>query len=330
MKICCKCDNEQSLEKFHKFKASKDGYKSQCKECVKLDSKKYREKNQEIIIKNQDLLKEKTKQKNEELNLLIGEGNKICRNCGEILSYEKFHKLKSSKDGHKAQCKECISIYSKEYFFNNKEVMIIKGNINYYKNKESYKDTRRKYREDNKEEIAENKKVWSKSISGKESKKKYYQKNKEELKQKSLNNRDSKKEYYQQKGKEKRQTDKYKIYMSMYRDIHRNNNPHVYLWRSVLTATLKRIGKKKEGLTIELLGYSAIELKEHIESLFSEGMSWNNHGEWHLDHIKMVSSFDKDTPVNIINSLVNLRPLWATSRIINGVFHEGNLNRKHK
>jgi hypothetical protein len=40
-------------------------------------------------------------------------------------------------------------------------------------------------------------------------------------------------------------------------------------------------------------------------------MSWENYGEWHIDHIKMVSEFDKDTPVDIVNSLKNVRPLWA-------------------
>jgi len=41
-------------------------------------------------------------------------------------------------------------------------------------------------------------------------------------------------------------------------------------------------------------------------------MSWENHGEWHIDHIKMVNDFDKETPMNIVNSLDNLRPLWAS------------------
>ena len=82
-------------------------------------------------------------------------------------------------------------------------------------------------------------------------------------------------------------------------------------WRTILTNTLKRFNKKKEDKTINLLGYSALDLKKHIESLFLEGMSWENYGEWHIDHIKMVSTFDKETPMNIVNSLENLRPLWA-------------------
>jgi hypothetical protein len=57
-------------------------------------------------------------------------------------------------------------------------------------------------------------------------------------------------------------------------------------------------------------------------------MTWDNHGEWHIDHIKMVCEFDKTTHPSIVNALSNLRPLWATTREINGVIYEGNLNRK--
>ena len=76
-----------------------------------------------------------------------------------------------------------------------------------------------------------------------------------------------------------------------------------------------------------MLGYSALDLKQHIESMFTEGMSWDNHGEWHIDHIKQVVSFNSDTAPSVVNALSNLRPLWATTREINGIIYEGNLNR---
>jgi hypothetical protein len=34
----------------------------------------------------------------------------------------------------------------------------------------------------------------------------------------------------------------------------------------------------------EILGCSIEEFKEHIEAQFTEGMSWENHGKWHIDH----------------------------------------------
>jgi len=108
---------------------------------------------------------------------------------------------------------------------------------------------------------------------------------------------------------------------------YRIKNSYIMGWRYVLGNTLKRLGKTKEGHTIDLLGYSATDLKQHLESLFTDGMSWSNYGEWHIDHIKTVFSFDKETPMNIVNALSNLRPLWATTREINGIIYEGNLNR---
>jgi len=130
----------------------------------------------------------------------------------------------------------------------------------------------------------------------------------------------------QQKTYRKQSQDKNKIYKKYY-DL---KNRHLCAWRSVLKCNLRRIGKKKEGTTLELLGYSALELKIHLEKLFTEDMSWDNYGEWHVDHIVGVIFFDITTPANIVNALSNLRPMWATTREINGVIYEGNLNRTKK
>ena len=59
-------------------------------------------------------------------------------------------------------------------------------------------------------------------------------------------------------------------------------------------------------------------------------MSWDNYGEWHIDHIKPLTKFDKDTPIHIVNALNNLQPLWKTTREINGNLYLGNLNKNNK
>jgi hypothetical protein len=87
------------------------------------------------------------------------------------------------------------------------------------------------------------------------------------------------------------------------------------------------MGTPKEGHTIDLLGYSAKDLENRMIELFTEGMSWANYGEWQIDHIIRVREFDKDTSPSVVNALSNLRPLWKTTRVINGVVYEGNLNR---
>jgi hypothetical protein len=110
----------------------------------------------------------------------------------------------------------------------------------------------------------------------------------------------------------------YKSNKKRWYKLNKEKNPHVLAWRCILINSLKRFGKQKEDETIKLLGYSAIQLKEYIESLFTEGMSWDNYGGWHIDHIKPVSSYDSDTPVDVVNSLENLQPLWAFDNLSKG------------
>lgn len=79
-----------------------------------------------------------------------------------------------------------------------------------------------------------------------------------------------------------------------------------------------------------MLGYSSDEMRSHIESKWTPGMSWANYGEWHIDHIRPLSSFPVGEETQVINALSNLQPLWATTRTIEGVCYEGNLNKNSR
>jgi hypothetical protein len=78
-------------------------------------------------------------------------------------------------------------------------------------------------------------------------------------------------------------------------------------------------GKKKGRKWCELLGYTQDELHAHIERQFTKGMSWENIGEWHIDHIVPLSSFTitgpDDPELRRAWALTNLRPLWASQNI---------------
>ena len=55
-----------------------------------------------------------------------------------------------------------------------------------------------------------------------------------------------------------------------------------------------------------------------IESLFCEGMSWENRKEWHIDHIRPIKDF-LDNGINdfdVINHPSNLQHLWAKDNLI--------------
>ena len=69
----------------------------------------------------------------------------------------------------------------------------------------------------------------------------------------------------------------------------------------------------------DLVGYSAGELKAHIERQFLKGMSWDNMNLWHLDHIVPKASFkyscSQDEEFKACWALANLRPLWAKENL---------------
>ncbi len=69
--------------------------------------------------------------------------------------------------------------------------------------------------------------------------------------------------------------------------------------------------------TIELVGCSIEELMEHIESKFTDGMSWENQGDWHIDHIRPCASFDltDEQQQRECFHYTNLQPLWAEDNL---------------
>ena len=126
----------------------------------------------------------------------------------------------------------------------------------------------------------------------------------------------------------KENKEKYKNYSKKSYNKFKNEKNHVYAWRNILKRQLERMNTKKSGKTIDLLKYSADDLKRHLTLLFLPEMTWENYGEWHIDHIVGVKHFNSDTPASIVCALSNLQPLWATTREINGEIFEGNLNKK--
>ena len=76
---------------------------------------------------------------------------------------------------------------------------------------------------------------------------------------------------------------------------------------------------KKSKHTIKHLGCNITEFKEHIEKSFKEGMTWSNHGEWHIDHITPLK-YDNPTLEQTVDRLhwTNTQALWASENIAKG------------
>lgn len=96
------------------------------------------------------------------------------------------------------------------------------------------------------------------------------------------------------------------------------------LEKSVKAAIYKAItkGSKNGRHTFDLLGYSSDELKNHLESQFLPGMSWDNYGDWHIDHKIPKSVFNYTTPDEIdfkrAWAMSNLQPLWGPDNLAKG------------
>ena len=83
-------------------------------------------------------------------------------------------------------------------------------------------------------------------------------------------------------------------------------------------------GNKDGKSVFEYLSYTQTELRQHLESLFTEGMSWDNWAKdgWHIDHIYPQSKLPYDSMIhhNFQKAweLENLQPMWALENISKG------------
>jgi hypothetical protein len=107
-------------------------------------------------------------------------------------------------------------------------------------------------------------------------------------------------------------------YRKRYKEV-RSKNKHLHAWRQILKNYLASKGLSKNNKTLYLLKYTQDDLKIHLELKFESDMNWSNHGKvWHIDHIIPVSLFKIDTPIDLVNSLENLRPVYKSYNISKG------------
>jgi hypothetical protein len=88
-------------------------------------------------------------------------------------------------------------------------------------------------------------------------------------------------------------------------------------YASLIRASINRVGSSPT--IAKLFGYSIRDLKQHIESLFSDGMTWKAfmRGEIHIDHVKPIAAHDLSKHDELVDcwSLSNLQPLWVKDNL---------------
>jgi len=77
-------------------------------------------------------------------------------------------------------------------------------------------------------------------------------------------------------------------------------------------------GKKKRSSTLDMIGGDWLVAKKHLESLFTESMTWENIGEWHIDHIIPFATAKTEEELIALCHYTNLQPLWAFDNMSKG------------
>lgn len=88
--------------------------------------------------------------------------------------------------------------------------------------------------------------------------------------------------------------------------------------RVMLMKTLRKKGYTKRSKSQQILGCTWGELVAHIESKFQPGMTWENRGEWHIDHITPLATAETEADIIRLNHYTNLQPLWAADNLRKG------------
>jgi len=214
---------------------------------------------------------------------------KRCSHCKNWKEESEFCRNKSTKDGLCCQCKSCINEY---YKANAKEIK--RQGREYRRN---HADEIKEYQRTHTEKIKEYKRNYAQSH--RKEQKEYYETNKEAIKK-----------------QQKRYRETHREERNKYLKNRQRSNPQLKLSHNMSTAIWHSLKSNKNGKHWEdIVGYTQRELRKHLEKQFKEDMTWENYGEWHVDHIIPVSAHNYNSYTDIdfkqCWALENLRPMWA-------------------
>ncbi|RWN51408.1 MAG: HNH endonuclease [Mesorhizobium sp.] len=218
---------------------------------------------------------------------------RVCTSCDQWKPRDQFGIKRRSNDGMNNECKECAKLRNKEYYANcDKAARYEKQKARRDDNPDQRKMWDANYREQNPDRI-------------KEAQKRHYS---------NPDNKRKRAAYVRawaaanpEKVREKTRKSQAK----------RNKNPDVRLHNAVGRAIREALGKggKARRKTFSIVGYTLDDLKSHIGNQFLPGMTWENYGDWHIDHKipKVLFNFQTVHDIDFKRcwDLENLQPLWA-------------------
>lgn len=219
---------------------------------------------------------------------------KECIRCHKVKPLLEFYFRKQAQK-YRNVCKQCF---------------ILQCKLKQLPNREQYIQRSKQWRIDNPQRDDENHKKWK-------------MKNPNYDKQKS-------KQWNQEHPQQKKENDKRwystnKKHVNQYYQAKRQIDYTFKLLGNIRSRINRALQKNwKAGHTVELLGCTILEWKQHLEQQFTGGMSWNNYGnktsQWSVDHIIPCSVFDLSDPVEQKQCFhyTNTQPMWHIDNIKKG------------
>lgn len=219
---------------------------------------------------------------------------RICRKCKKAKDISEFNKCKQYKDGVNTLCKKCHSLYMKSYKDKYYSISTNRKKRNLVDNK-----SRKLRKLLNPVEFKNKRKLEDR---------KYYLSNKENI---NIRNNEYNKKNRDIINKFVRKWQKEQLVNNIQFKLARR-------LRSRIRAALKN--NKKQGSAVKDLGCSLKYLKIYLEKKFKPGMTWDNHGDWHIDHIRPLAKFDLSNRKEFLEAIhyTNLQPLWAEENMSKG------------
>jgi hypothetical protein len=132
------------------------------------------------------------------------------------------------------------------------------------------------------------------------------------------------------KAKRQRMNEKYRAQIKRARTKMRSTSEGMLYHRMSQSIREALRGAKRRCKWEDILGYSVDELKAHLESRFTEGMTWDKFfgGGIHIDHIIPRMNFNYTSPNDLqfkqCWALLNLRPIWPKENSVSGAHARWN------
>lgn len=229
-------------------------------------------------------------------NALVAE-TKVCSKCNRSLALEFFGPDARRKDGRQARCRECYRVSDK---------------LRRAANAATRNEASKKYYAAHRSECQERIRQYGKSSRGRERNliacRKYRAANPERRMESAR--------AWARRNRAQTQA----RYVERYHSDPAFNLTIKLRRRAWVALNRGRKSKKRGGTYLQLLGCSYDFFRQHIESLFTPGMTWDKcfNGEIHLDHIMPCSSFDLLDPAQQAECFhyTNLQPLWAKDNLM--------------